>query len=349
MTPESVIPSDAWSWLDSLPGVSRLLSNLPTLLGGRSLPPGLSSGTPGNSTKAGLLSGLNLLNPVPVLPPQTGQEMTTEPTAVQSTVSSALADVTPHGSSNPTRWPSAPRPSSGPVPVAYTASGSTSSSADPRGRRRRPGTNQGRSGAGRDGVVPAWQSSRPHPPTGCGRTSTWYRTMSRTLRLPHRTSGRCRPRLERLESRLALSASSDAAVVDGGRLPRHRVGVEHDPPAQPGPYLTTVATDPASGRPVGRSDGRHRDLRPADRRLTSLVRRRDPGPAGQFLGRPVRRRDAPTESVDASGTQFTLTLPQPLAPGDYRLVLPSDVVPPWGPTVGPSPTPRSTTSSPRSP
>jgi len=142
-----------------------------------------------------------------------------------------------------------------------------------------------------------------------------------TTRRPQRQPGTGRPRLERLESRLVLSAAAGGVAIG---LSAAGVG---DPSTPAPPYLSTTLIDPAPGstitatppdftvafdQPINPFFLHGRDL--------SLEQR----VAGAWV--PVfGSKQTPKESHDAADTHLTLTpvAGTSLAPGDYRVVIPS--------------------------
>ncbi|MCA1686288.1 MAG: DVUA0089 family protein, partial [Planctomycetia bacterium] len=126
-----------------------------------------------------------------------------------------------------------------------------------------------------------------------------------------------------LETRLPLSASSAVAVLStaaAGALSSFATS----PSSRPGPVLSVTATDPAQGARITTP-------------LTALTVTFDRPVAAFTLGTLdvlvegqqggswaslFSASNAPAEGLDATGTRLTLNLSQPLAPGDYRLVLP---------------------------
>ncbi len=145
--------------------------------------------------------------------------------------------------------------------------------------------------------------------------------MSRTLRLPHRYPGRCRPRLERLESRLTLSASSDHFGVAGGGSVS---AFDTTPPTTLGPDLTPVSVSPAPGALLTQSPTViaitfDRPIDPISLSFNDVLIQEQQG--GSWLSL-FNTNNAPAESLDPTGTQLILTIAQPLSAGTYRLVLP---------------------------
>lgn len=148
--------------------------------------------------------------------------------------------------------------------------------------------------------------------------------MSRTLRHPNRQTGRCRPRLERLEGRLALSMGAGPVLPPSISAPPVSAFETTEPP-ELGPYLQPVDTGPASGSvlygPVSTvSVGFDRPLDANNLMFEDVVIEREED------GGWVRAYDPstpPFESLDDTGTRLVLTLDAPLGPGHYRLVLPT--------------------------
>ena len=147
--------------------------------------------------------------------------------------------------------------------------------------------------------------------------------MSRTYRNPNRTTGRCRPRLERLETRLALSLSvGPASLVNLAALSVS--SFDTVAPGELGPYLSVLTTDPVPGAVLNQP--------PAtvsvtfDRPLFDFLSFGDILIEKEVAGAWVPAYDPlnlPSEQLDSTGTQLILTPNQPLTPGDYRLVLPT--------------------------
>ena len=150
--------------------------------------------------------------------------------------------------------------------------------------------------------------------------------MSRTVYTIRRTS-RWRPRLERLEPRLALSASPPGDEFDTTYI----VGPDAEASDPSGataeaasPYLSVVAIDPSGSAPL---------TTPPSSFSVTFDRPLDPS---SFSGNDVwlQKREgsgwvnlyddlnAPDEELDPTQTVLTFTLRQPLTPGEYRLVLP---------------------------
>jgi hypothetical protein len=149
--------------------------------------------------------------------------------------------------------------------------------------------------------------------------------MSRTLRQPRRRTGRCRPHLERLESRLALT-TSDGSVLVATAFAAPQSASDTTDSTTPSPFLTPVATDPAPNatlthgpttvtvtfdRPIDPSSFLAGDV---------VIEERVNGNWISFFG-PL---SLPDESLDPTGTELSLDLNQPLPPGQYQIVLPED-------------------------
>jgi CopC domain len=148
--------------------------------------------------------------------------------------------------------------------------------------------------------------------------------MSHTLRHPRRHTGRCRPHLERLESRLALSASSSSVLIATTIVsPRSASDTTAAAPSQ-NPYLTPVAPDPAPGSTLTQGPT-----------TVTVTFDRPIDPSSYLTGDVVINQQVngnwipffdplslPNESLDPSGTQLSLQLSQPLPPGQYQVVLP---------------------------
>jgi hypothetical protein len=144
--------------------------------------------------------------------------------------------------------------------------------------------------------------------------------MSSTLRPPHRYSGRCRPRLERLESRLALSAPGVTLFVDPAPAtgPVFAFAEPTTSPTSPVASLTTPG-DGITPPPSVVTVAFHAPLAPFS--LSELDVLVEVQRNGSWVS-VFNFQDAPAESLDATGTQLSLTLARPLGPGDYRVVLP---------------------------
>ncbi len=145
--------------------------------------------------------------------------------------------------------------------------------------------------------------------------------MPNTLRRPSRRADRCRPLLERLESRLTLNASSASNVLIAPFDTSANVGGV----TPLGPYLTPLSTDPANGAALTTSPSTvsvtfDRPIAPwtvsgADDLEVETLQGGTWNQVYQFF-------DSPAENLDDTGTILTLTLPAPLSPGSYRIVLP---------------------------
>lgn len=148
--------------------------------------------------------------------------------------------------------------------------------------------------------------------------------MSRTYRYPNRTTGRCRPRLERLETRLALSMSegpASLATIAGFSVSSFETVAQ----GELGPNLSVVATDPAPGAvlsqpPATFSVTFDRPLDPNWLMGSDILIENDQAGTWTTVGGMF---SPPSEQLDPTGTQLILTPAQPLTPGDYRLVLPT--------------------------
>lgn len=146
--------------------------------------------------------------------------------------------------------------------------------------------------------------------------------MSRTMDTPARHSGRCRPRLERLESRLTLNGSpAGQLLITAYVLPISAFDGATDSLS---PNLSVLSTDPAAGASLtqGPSTVSVTFDRPVDPfslfGSDILIQARQ----GTHWDNLFDSTNAPAETLDDSGLVLTLTLPQPLAPGHYRLALP---------------------------
>lgn len=146
--------------------------------------------------------------------------------------------------------------------------------------------------------------------------------MSRTLRPTTRRPGRCRPRLERLETRLPLDAShAGLSLAASIALP---ISAPDTTAAPVSPNLSVVTTSPADGAtltapPAGLVVTFDRPLDPWSLGSNDVVLQRK---QGDVWVKVFGDQDAPAEALDATGVALTLTPGQPLPPGTYRLVLP---------------------------
>ena len=129
---------------------------------------------------------------------------------------------------------------------------------------------------------------------------------------------RCRPILERLESRLTLDSSVGTVTLTAPLVIPADVG------ATLGPDLTPLSTVPANGAsvttpPSSISVTFDRPLDPFWLLGNDILVETQQGgvwtPLYSFF-------NSPTERLDATGTVLTLTLPTSLTPGTYQLVLP---------------------------
>ncbi|MFO0953141.1 MAG: hypothetical protein U0835_18705, partial [Isosphaeraceae bacterium] len=149
--------------------------------------------------------------------------------------------------------------------------------------------------------------------------------MSRHPRTQDNRNGRCRPLVERLESRLALSNAPTGPVPPMfSRAPVSAYEGVESPPA-PGPDLTAVATDPAPGASLRGAPATIsvRFDRPLDE--ISLLSDDVLIQKLQSDGSWALAHDglnAPLETLDATGSVLILTPQIPLTAGRYRLVLP---------------------------
>jgi hypothetical protein len=152
--------------------------------------------------------------------------------------------------------------------------------------------------------------------------------MIRTARPPQSRLGRCRPRLERLESRLIFSASTSgdllATVLAGPVSAFDTTG-----PTAPGPNLSWTATVPAMGStvttaPTTLSITFDRPIDPSFLRGFGDLVVEKPDGAGGWVDVFDLTVNPPAETLDDSGTTLTLTFDQPLAAGTtYQLVIPA--------------------------
>lgn len=149
--------------------------------------------------------------------------------------------------------------------------------------------------------------------------------MSRTICTEPRRSGHCRPRLERLESRLTLNAtpaSHPLSFLFGSAVPGQGLTVVPAQVGELGPYLSVVSFSPDPPAPLAAgptiiSINFDRPLDPASAIGNDILVQVRQGTRWVNVYDPLQ---APTETVD--GTALSLSLPQALTAGDYQLVLP---------------------------
>jgi len=148
--------------------------------------------------------------------------------------------------------------------------------------------------------------------------------MRRSIRHTPHQPGPCQPRLERLESRLTLSAS---VGVDPSAMMIVRPAAGPDTAAQGhlGATLSVVSTDPAPGTTLASTPKSVSVVfdRPIDAFSLSLsgdvvIEVQD----GAAWAPTFDALHSPSESLDATGTALTLTLGRSLPQGTYRLVIP---------------------------
>ncbi|MFO0910687.1 MAG: hypothetical protein U0794_20455 [Isosphaeraceae bacterium] len=147
--------------------------------------------------------------------------------------------------------------------------------------------------------------------------------MSRTYRYPQRRAGRCHPRLERLENRLALSSVPSDPLEPPWVVPSSFT--ESTPSTELGPFLTIVSTDPGpsdlvNGALTEVSVEFDRPIDPWSIGVNDVVIQVERDGAWVAASDEL---SPPMESVDATGTRLILTPSAPLGPGRYRLVLPT--------------------------
>ena len=136
--------------------------------------------------------------------------------------------------------------------------------------------------------------------------------MTRTRTFTERPAGRCRPRLERLESRIALAVSIGTSVQDVVN-----VGAGLSSTGQ-----IAMSTFPAIvnlSSPTVLSVQFSNTIDPFSLRQLDVEIQEQQN--GSWMN-VFNVSNAPAESLDSTSTQLNLTLTQPLAPGDYRVVLP---------------------------
>ncbi len=144
--------------------------------------------------------------------------------------------------------------------------------------------------------------------------------MSHTLRLPQRSTGRCRPRLERLESRLALSAGVNTSWFETMAVSGHFSAFDTTGSSQTGAIatLTSPVGDVASS-PTVVTVTFDAPIDPISVSQSDILIEELSG--GSWVN-ALTNSAAATESLDPSGTQLSLTLNQSLSAGNYRVVLP---------------------------
>jgi methionine-rich copper-binding protein CopC len=145
--------------------------------------------------------------------------------------------------------------------------------------------------------------------------------MSRALVSPRRKFGNCRPSLERLESRLALSLTSP--MGGGSTILGPSVStLDTTSPAPLGPDLTVLSTTPTSGSALTQSPTTVTVL--FDRPIDSSTFGSEDVVIEQFVDGSWQDAsdpaNLPLETTDDSGTQLILTLPNALALGQYQIV-----------------------------
>lgn len=146
--------------------------------------------------------------------------------------------------------------------------------------------------------------------------------MSRTLLKSHRSFGRCRPRVERLETRLALSTTVVGDLLSP-LTPGPAPATDAATPAPTSPNLSVLSTDPAQGATLTKSTATisvtfDRPIDPFSILPGDIVV--ETQAAGGWT--PVfDSQNPPPESLDETGTVLSLALPQALSPGNYRLAL----------------------------
>ena len=147
--------------------------------------------------------------------------------------------------------------------------------------------------------------------------------MSHTLRPLHRKLGRCRPRVERLETRLVMAASATSDVL-AFAMSRPVSAFDGTAPNSLGEFLSVALTDPAPGVVV---------TQPLVSLTVKFDRPIDPSSLSSEDAVLLQQNDgswvpvydlfnSPIETADASGTALVLSLTQSLDPGVYQLVLP---------------------------
>lgn len=144
--------------------------------------------------------------------------------------------------------------------------------------------------------------------------------MSHALISPRRKFACCRPSVERLESRLALSLTAPLGVTSSIAGPSVSA-LDTTAPAPLGPNLTILGTTPAAGAEL---------TQPITTVTVTFDRPIDPSTFGtdvvinQFVNgswQPAEDlNNPPLETTDATGTQLILTLPAALGVGQYQLV-----------------------------
>ncbi len=146
--------------------------------------------------------------------------------------------------------------------------------------------------------------------------------MSRTIRTPRRQTDRCRPRLERLESRLALSASADIAGLSSFAADL-APSVGTPAPEANVPYLAPVASTPAEGASLATPPSSvtvtfNRPIAPYSLNSGVIEIQRN---SGDSWVNAFSYSKALVQSLDSTGLKLTLNFPQALTPGTFRIVL----------------------------
>ena len=138
---------------------------------------------------------------------------------------------------------------------------------------------------------------------------------------PRRTIGRCRPTLERLESRLALSTATGSGIVATMIAPPVTPFDASAP--EPLSNAIVVATDPVSGSTIATSPSliSVTFANPVDPgSLSSFDIRVEQFVGGQWVYADTQG-DQPIEAFDPSGMQLSATLSASLPAGEYRLAI----------------------------
>jgi methionine-rich copper-binding protein CopC len=163
--------------------------------------------------------------------------------------------------------------------------------------------------------------------------------MSRTLSYPKHHTGCCRPRVERLEARLALSMSAAPDPIHSTISVLSVSAFDVTSGFSASQTLTAALTDPAPGTSLTGSPGTLTVTfnSPISFDLLAqtgdiVVQREQSDGSWALAYDPTT---PPTETTDASGTQLILTLATPLNSGHYRLVIPESNVPLFLGTTGP--------------
>lgn len=150
--------------------------------------------------------------------------------------------------------------------------------------------------------------------------------MSGLPRTRQRLSGRCRPRLEWLEPRLVLSVATpqSGAVVTALAVPSVSA-FDMTALNTTGSFLTVVGTDPANQATLSQSPASisvqfDRAIDPLSFGFMDVLIQQEVN--GSWTT-PYDIFHAPGESLDPTGAKLILTPSAPLAPGHYRIVLPT--------------------------